>query len=27
LNMVPIDMAEASHTHGGAPHVHSHPLT
>jgi len=27
LNMVPIDMAEASHSHDGSPHFHSHPLT
>lgn len=27
LNMVPIDMAEVSHSHDGSPHFHSHPLT
>jgi CopG family nickel-responsive transcriptional regulator len=27
LNMVPIDVSEVSHTHGGQPHVHSRPLT
>ncbi len=28
LNMVPVSMAEASHSHdGGDPHTHSHPLT
>lgn len=27
LNMVPIDVSEVSHSHGGQPHVHSRPLT
>lgn len=27
LHMVPVDMAEVSHTSEGTPHVHSHPLT
>ncbi len=27
LHMVPVDMAEVSHTQEGTPHVHSHPLT
>ncbi len=27
LHMVPVDMAEVSHSHEGTPHVHSHPLT
>jgi CopG family nickel-responsive transcriptional regulator len=27
LNMVPVDVSETSHAHGGASHVHSRPLT
>lgn len=27
LSMVPIDVSEVSHTHGGQPHSHSRPLT
>jgi CopG family transcriptional regulator, nickel-responsive regulator len=27
LNMVPVDLSEASHSHGGHPHVHSRPMT
>lgn len=27
ITMVPIDMDEISHSHGGSPHVHSHPMT
>lgn len=27
LNMVPVDVSESSHDHGGTPHTHSRPLT
>jgi CopG family nickel-responsive transcriptional regulator len=27
LNMVPVDVSETTHAHGGVPHVHSRPMT
>lgn len=27
LNMVPVDVSESSHSHGGHPHTHSRPMT
>lgn len=27
VSMVPVDMSESNHAHGGSPHVHSRPMT